>query len=259
MKIHCILLLTNIHSPYYRYMEVKSVAKFTFEALPPMKLKGKEHLVPIFKPVLSTSTAHSPVSGMTEIERTKLDKTVIVGRATAQGKLQQHVDELFQGGGGGIVIIVGHAGLGKSVLLKDAIRMANTKPIKTFVGAGDSMESSTPYYAWRNIFAEALELSTLDGKEQRVLHVKVVAGEDPLITAVLPLINAVIPLDLPENEETQSMSKQVRGTVTQKLLMKILQKVVSRRFVIFLVIYSINIYNQLTIFMCINLHISHHL
>ena len=44
-----------------------------------------------------------------------------------------------------------------SILLKDVSRMTASKPIKTYYGAGDSLESLTPYFVWRNIFTEALD------------------------------------------------------------------------------------------------------
>ncbi len=207
----------------YTYMEAKSAGKFSFERLAPIKLKGKEQLVPIFKPTASTVP-----SDMSKFHHEKHENLIIVGRSQPQAELQQQVDLLYQGGNGGAVLIVGHAGIGKSVLLKDVAKMAAAKPITTYTGAGDSLESSTPYYVWRHIFAEALELKTLTDKEQRRLHVKYLAGEDPALLGFLPLLNAVVPLELPENDETSSMSKTVRGTATQRLLLRLLQNMVLR-------------------------------
>ncbi len=210
-------------------METKALAKFKFDGLPPIKLKGKEQLVPIFRPLQAGNLKETEDEAKAKTSRKGVQENrVIVGRAPAQNILQQNVDSLFQGGSGGITLIMGHAGIGKSVLLKDVARMAAAKPIKTFFGAGDSLEISTPYYVWRNIFMEALELQSLTDKEQRRLRVELIASEDAGMNTYLPCLNAVIPLDIPENEETASMSKLVRGNATQKLLLILLQSFVSR-------------------------------
>ncbi len=207
--------------------------KFEFVALPPIKLKGKEQLCPIFKPVTlsSGSISESSKPGMSDtLMHTKKnqEKVLIVGRSTAQSQLRKSIDSLYEGGSGEVQIIVGHAGIGKSVLLQEAMEVAMAKTLKTYFGAGDSLESSTPYYMWRNIFEEVLDLKKINNREKRRLHVMTLVGEEPAIEPMLPLLNAVIPLDIPENEKIAQMSKPMRGTATHVLLLTLLKSVVNR-------------------------------
>jgi hypothetical protein len=50
------------------------------------------------------------------------------------------------------------AGIGKSRLIEETKRRARRAGMGCLESAGDAMESSTAYYAWRGIFAQALGL-----------------------------------------------------------------------------------------------------
>ena len=111
--------------------------------------------------------------------------------------------------------------------LLEAVRIeAQGRSITTISGTGNAIEKSTPYYAWRPVFSHIFELDTLpDDKSVRSAHLlSLLESTLPAsLQKLAPLLNAVIPLDLPENVLTSQMNGQVRADNTQVLLLYILQ------------------------------------
>ena len=103
---------------------------FHFEPLPPRPLKHLEGPVPLFRPLeeLPTCGEARPTIGR------RLE------RATLLAML-----EAARGGRGGVVVIEGEPGIGKSQLIADLIdRAEGSRGSRRFVGAGDAIERSTP-------------------------------------------------------------------------------------------------------------------
>ena len=78
---------------------------------------------------------------------------IIDWNRTAERMLLVERLQLLLGGQGGVVIIEGEAGLGKSRLVEELLQQAASINIESLVGAGDAIEQATPYFAWRFIFS----------------------------------------------------------------------------------------------------------
>lgn len=120
----------------------------------------------------------------------------------------------------------GEAGIGKTRILQEVQSFCESKKVKCVAGFGNNVEKSTPYHAWREIFTVLLnmedyillEIPQREGKISKFLEEYV-----PDMASFGPLLNAVVPFDLPENEKTQSLTGQLRADNLQLLLLKILQ------------------------------------
>ncbi len=204
-----------------------------FEALPPILVKGKAEPIPVYRPrgkdrlILDPQTAHTP----------------FVGRATERILLAEKLQALYHHHAGSVVIIEGQAGMGKSQLVGELLQQARALEVNTVVGAGNAIDQSTPYHAWRPIFHQLLNLDALPGagippsefieaRLRKILPAAPAPADDSLIgndllagwPRLLPLLEAVAPLDWPENELTAQMAGKVRADNTNDLLLFILQQ-----------------------------------
>ena len=154
--------------------------------------------------------------------------TPMVGRRAEKAALTQRLSAL-QEGTGGTVLIEGEAGIGKSRLVAELLQGAKAVGvIGRLVGAGDAVEKSTPYHAWRPIFSQLFNLAEFsDDLEVRRTHVLTRLQSEPDDLRLAPLLNVVLPLDLPENELTEQMSGEVRADNTHELLIRLLQAAAS--------------------------------
>ena len=127
-------------------------ARFVFEALPPVTFKGKSEPIPIFRPSGRAATLG--------------DLSPLIGRAAERRRLDAHLESLVAGSGG-LVVIEGEAGIGKSRLVADLVGRAERMGITVLAGAGDAVEKSTPYFAWRPVVARLLGVEGLEDPDER--------------------------------------------------------------------------------------------
>ncbi|HEU4324359.1 MAG TPA: tetratricopeptide repeat protein [Roseiflexaceae bacterium] len=191
--------------------------RMTCDALPPLSVKGKSEPVPVFAP------RPRPVAQPTDpfpAPRAALD---MVGREREQAVLTEQVRALRDGGPGGVVLIEGEAGMGKSRLLEQLRGLAADLRLTTFTGAGEAAERATPYYIWRGVFSQLFDLNVLSALESRRRHMLNLLEDEEDVRPLAPLLNSVLPLELPENEITARLSGQARAAATHALLLRLLQ------------------------------------
>jgi class 3 adenylate cyclase/tetratricopeptide (TPR) repeat protein len=197
-----------------------------FEALPAITVKGRSDVVSVYRPRgeaarvrVVEAEAQAPMVGRT------------AERMALAGRLQ-----LLLGGQGDVAIIEGEAGLGKSRLVEDLLGQAQTLGIESLVGAGDALavaqsgvevEALTPYHAWRPIFNQLLggDLSRDSGMRRQTLKA---LGFDAQLLQLMPLLNAVLPLELADSDVTRQMTGQVKADNTREFLLRILGAAASR-------------------------------
>jgi class 3 adenylate cyclase/tetratricopeptide (TPR) repeat protein len=208
-----------------------------FEALTPIAVKGKAQPVVVYRPGSK--------------ERMMVDahalQTSLVGRAVEQKLLLEKLSTLQGSNSGGIIMIEGEAGIGKSRLAGDLLQQAETLNINRLIGAGNAIDKSTPYHGWRPIFKQLFKLDALpDDPTTRRTHVlsqltQVVSGPPSPVsdatspanengqaetwTRLAPLLDVVLPLDWPENELTEQMTGKVRADNTHRLVLHLLQQI----------------------------------
>jgi len=191
----------------------------TFETLSPIQVKGKAQPVLIYRPKFETPTPQSKTVGRYR------PKTTMVGRTTEKMILSDKLQNLLRGQNN-VVIIEGEAGIGKSRLIDDLMRReAPAFGVDSLLGAGDAIEKTTAYHAWWPIFREIFNVTdTSDihlARHQVQGQLSILA---PAMVEWAPLLNAVLPLDFPDNDVTALIEGKTRAENTQALLVQILNE-----------------------------------
>jgi predicted ATPase/class 3 adenylate cyclase len=183
---------------------------FGWDALPPIQVKGRSSPVAVYS--LRGPATQGPAAPPADM----------VGRAAEQAVLGRALHALRRGTGG-LIIVEGDPGIGKSRLLAAARRQAAALEISAFTGTGDAIEQLTPYHAWGIIFSRILDLPPgATGDTQRA-HLERRLAALPDQARLAPLLGAVLGIDIPDNDITARMAGPARAEHTINLLVAILQ------------------------------------
>ena len=186
--------------------------RFRFEALDPIAVKGRAEPVPIRRFVEMGARAAPRHS-------------TLVNREEERALLAEHLRVLAEDGERGAIVIEGDAGIGKSALVAEAGRLAETAGMHVLTAAADAVERTTGYYAWRPVFAEVIGLDG-DAPDPATLERLVLEriGGAPEIERLTPLLSSVLAVPIPDNETTAAMSGDVRADNTTLLLTRLLSR-----------------------------------
>ncbi len=193
-------------------------SRVQFETLPPVTVKGRTDAVPVFRPQRENGLAQT--SAPTQ-------QNSMLGRSAEREKLSHRLDALVAGKSG-VVLIEGEPGIGKSRMVADLLAQAKSKGCADLLGAGNAVEISTPYHAWRAVFSHILGVDSIAELQARRTHVLNFFESTPELATpellrLVPLLNTILPLDFPENDLTAEMAGQVRADNTRDLLRRLLQ------------------------------------
>lgn len=191
--------------------------QLVFEILPSIFVKGKTEPVPVFRPTLGKE------GGLISRLTVRDSQQPLVGRSKELWQLAEQVQALVRGGSGGIAFVEGEAGIGKSRLVNELRKLAWSLGGISFAGAGDTIEKTTFYRAWRGVFSQLLDLEILWNPVDRQRHVLNLLELEPQLLPHAPLLNAVLPLDLPESTFTRSLKGKARALAIRTLLLQLLQ------------------------------------
>jgi class 3 adenylate cyclase/tetratricopeptide (TPR) repeat protein len=189
-------------------------AKFAFEALPPRSLKGWAEPVAVFSP-----------RGQ---RRTRAASRSLVGRGRERRLLAERLVALRQGRGG-IVLLEGEAGIGKSRLVDALVEQASGDQVRILIGAADAVRSTTPYHAWRPVLESVFDLEAVVEPLARPARVLERLRARPDLERLAPLLADVLPLDLPADEVVGRLDGPVRADNLRKLLVGALGMVAAER------------------------------
>ena len=186
--------------------------RLEFEDMQPLSVKGRHGLVATHRPSSSSASAQ-PVA----------PPAPLVGRQLEVDRLARRIGLLATEGAGATVIIEGDAGLGKSRLLAEAVRITTDAGLDVHSVNADAIEHSTPYFAWRPLFTGLLGA---DGTLPDLTAGDIVDELDlePHLARLVPLLSGVTPLRIPDTELTAGMHGEVRAANTNLLLTAVLQR-----------------------------------
>jgi predicted ATPase/class 3 adenylate cyclase len=183
-------------------------AQLRFRALPTILVKGKTDPVAVYRPIGQARKVDGP--------------TAMLGRTEERATLAERLGAL-EDGTAALVVVEGEPGIGKSRLLADLLEQAQARGVRSLSGAGDAIEQSTPYHAWRPIFTQLIGLGGAGDIEERRAIVLAHVQADPALARLVPLLDSVLPLELPDNELTAQLTGEVRAANTRELLVRLLQ------------------------------------
>jgi tetratricopeptide (TPR) repeat protein len=183
-----------------------SAARIQFAALPPMRLKGIARPISAFRPV-------SSIAAVTSGSR-------LVGHREEWRQLEQVRAKLTRGETF-LGMIEGDAGIGKSTLIRQWSHAASAAGIRVLSGAAESVQSTTPYFAWRPILESVLDLpAAAKVEEQRESFAAISRGKD--WERLGPLLEDVLELGIPDNAITAQMTGKSRADSTRELVTDLL-------------------------------------
>ncbi|NJC96933.1 MAG: hypothetical protein FIB03_11460 [Anaerolineae bacterium] len=189
-----------------------------FEPLPPQQIKGRVEAVEAFHPL---SLKKSVIRPTTELIGRQEEKTIIASA----------LQELTRGTPHQTLILLGEAGIGKSRLFEDLVRQAQTLHVNMHLGGGDPIEKTNPYHAWREIFYRIFDIEELAGKvttaeeTRSTIQNRVLARlqeVDPDLVRYYPLLDVILPIQVPDNELTSAMTGEIRSSNLREVLTRIL-------------------------------------
>ena len=153
----------------------------------------------------------------------------MVGREEQRTVLLDRLNALHQQGESSCVIIEGEAGIGKSRLVVELLDQAQAIGLTSLLGTGDAIESAAAYHAWRPLFRQFFNLETPSEdvttaplETWRATVLEQLSTLSAHLQSLIPLLNIVLPLDLPENEFTAQLTGEVRANNTLELLLALL-------------------------------------
>ncbi|NWF81472.1 MAG: AAA family ATPase [Chloroflexi bacterium] len=191
--------------------------RLRFDALPPLALKGVAEPVPVYRPTLDGAPGAETIAADRSIEQDQ--GQALLGRERELALIAARVDHLVQHGRGGVIIIEGEAGIGKSLLLRHTRTLAAQRGAALLHGAGSPVEVP-PYHPWRPVVAGLI------GHDPSAPLAEAVRRALTTIDAVqlAPLLNAVLPLDLPETPVSAQRAAQLRTDQTHDLIVRLLER-----------------------------------
>lgn len=192
-------------------------AVFEFWQLPAIQVKGRSEPVAIYQPV---RRADNNKHLFTDLIGRTIERQMI---ADALQALQRQREPQA-----GIVWVEGEVGIGKTRLIEDLRRQAEAMHLTVFRGEASPIEVTTPYFIWQAVFSQLLDVNALEQPEARRRHVLNLLEDLPDLLELAPLLNNVLPLELPETPVTAVMTGEIRAENTRTLLLRLLQDSVRR-------------------------------
>ncbi len=194
--------------------------KVLFDALPPVRLKGKASLVRIYRPHMPSAAGNT--------DQTPPDMLVthadlpFVGRHTELAQFETNLAAL-QAGHGNVLLILGEAGMGKSRLVRECMRRVRERGLTSLSGAGQSIEQQTPYRAWRDIFTAFFDLNASASLATQQAQVQALVAEiAPDQRERLPLLNDLLNFGLADTALTAGLEPALRQQNLGLLLLSLL-------------------------------------
>ncbi len=190
----------------------KAIAnQFAFEPRPPLPMKGKIEPLPVFA-----------VTGRSQRSAVRLQEPSyslpMVGRTREMQIIHEKLD-LAAKGQGQVIAIVAEAGLGKSRLVAEVIRSARRKGFVGYGGACQSDGIHSPYLAWKSIWGAFFDVDPDMPLRKQMRNVEgEIEDRAPDRLEAMPLLTAVLDLNIPENDFTQNLEPKIRQSALHALL-----------------------------------------
>lgn len=191
---------------------------FVVEELPPIRVKGKSEPAIIFA-----------LQGTQQIRSSQLTVPTyalpMVGRQAELAQVAEKLEQATQGRGQ-MVGIVGEAGLGKSRLVAEIVRLAVEQGFATYGGECESYGLNSSYLVWQPIWRG---IYGIDSSWTLAKQISELANRlrsiNPALSARLPLLGAALNIEIPDNALTQSFDAKLRKTSLEALLVDCLQAI----------------------------------
>ncbi len=199
-----------------RLRQAVAADDFSFEARPPVALKGKAEPMAVFA-----------ATGLQQRRAIRLQEPPsllpMVGREAETQRLRAAL-AAARAGAGQVVRVIAEAGMGKSRLVAEGIRLARREG---FTGYGSACRQDgvrTPYLAWQGIWTAFFDLDpALPQRRQRQAVQAALQRHAPDHAEAWPLLGATLGQDWPDSPFTAALQPKDRKVLLEALLLQCLQ------------------------------------
>ncbi|HMA41062.1 MAG TPA: AAA family ATPase [Gemmatimonadales bacterium] len=174
-----------------------------FAPMEPLRVKGREQPVVVHRPWAEQGAAPS---GQTAGGEDRLR-----GRERECAALDAAMESLVTRRQGGVVLIEGEPGIGKSRLIEYVRGHGIQRGARVLDCAGDDIEKATAYHAW------IPPMRSLAGTDPQLLSTRL--GLRPEHAPIVPLLGPLLGLKLGGNELIAAMTDEVRAANVRNLLL----------------------------------------
>ncbi len=189
--------------------------QFLWTPLEAMPVKGRSRPVPVFRLEQEQQRASR--------HQEPTYRLPMVGREAEMQVVEQKIDQTRRGHGQ-VVGISAEAGMGKSRLLAEAIRMAARRGMVVHSGECLSHGATISYLPWQNLLLGIFEVDPAWPKEVQINHLRArVSQFCPHLLRRLPVLAGVMNLNVEESDQTRSLDVRVRKDVLETTILECLQ------------------------------------
>jgi class 3 adenylate cyclase/tetratricopeptide (TPR) repeat protein len=190
--------------------------RVSFSASTTLNLKGWPQPIAAFRPEIVSRPLQSNT-----LRRA-------IGRDRERTILRDALERLKHGEGG-LLVVQGEAGIGKSTLLSDLIRTARATNFRVLHAAATAIDQATTYFVWRDILSQLLTLDRGSETSQLRRRLERDLAQNSHLANWLPLLEDIIPLGFDPNFITTDMSHAARAAGIEELVVYLLTSFFSRQ------------------------------
>ncbi|MGB1249739.1 MAG: tetratricopeptide repeat protein [Candidatus Promineifilaceae bacterium] len=184
---------------------------FRWETVPNVTVKGFDRPIALSRLL---GTAHRPRTQALEPNYA----LPMIGRQTELAQFATKVDKTLRGRGQ-IVGITGEAGMGKSRLTAETIKLAQTQGLYGLAGECQSHGTTTSYLVWHSVWRSFFGIEARDSTARQIEQLKHALTQlNPAFLPRLPLLGKVLNLSIPDNDLTGSLDAKIRKSSLESLL-----------------------------------------
>jgi adenylate cyclase len=191
------------------YNQVSSV--FSLEPRPPLPMKGKAEPLPVFV-----------VTGIRHVRALRLEEPhyslPMMGRKAELDLVNEKLSQALNGLGQ-VIGITAEAGMGKSRLVAEVIRLAQKRGFTGFGGACESSGTNTAYLVWKPIWQAFFNLDPAAPLRRQIRNLEgEIEDRAPDRVLALPVLSPLLDLPIEDNEFTSKLEPEDRRNVLAALL-----------------------------------------
>ncbi len=184
---------------------------FSFEPRPPLLLKGKSEPLPVFA-----------VTGQRRQRAIRLEEPryalPMMGRQAELAVIDDKLN-LARQRQGQVIGIMAEAGMGKSRLVAETIRLALTKGFTGYGGACEASGTNTPYLVWKPIWQAFLGLDPEAPLRRQLRNLEgEIEERAPQRVEAIPVLSVLLDIPIEETDFTRTLEPKDRRNVLTALL-----------------------------------------
>ncbi len=191
---------------------------FEWEQLPPMQVKGKAQPIQVHR--LVKSKLRQAIR-LNEPEYS----LPMIGRESELQHVTELIEEVLEGKGQ-IIGITAEAGMGKSRLSAEVIRLCMDDGMSGYGGECQSFGTNTSYLVWQPILQSLFHSAEVTDEASTNRFLENLTEEITLINQSLvpriPLLGPLLQIDIPENDLTKSLDAKTRKTSLQAFIVDVI-------------------------------------